>query len=112
MIGKWEPGPWEVFKNDSLTHVVGPRLCRKGNSSGDIKLCHRWVLGAWKYDKQAHANMHLIAAAPELYEALNGLLKVFVEDLAECGYDEDDIADHDLVKAARAALAKARGETR
>jgi hypothetical protein len=46
----------------------------------------------------------------EMVEALDGLLKVFVEDLAECGYDEDDIADHDRVKAARTALSRARGE--
>ena len=30
--------------------------------------------------------------------------------LGECGYDEDDIADHEGVKIARAALSKARGE--
>jgi len=46
----------------------------------------------------------------EMVKALDGLLKVFVEDLAECGYDEDDIADHDRVKAARTALSRARGE--
>ena len=40
----------------------------------------------------------------EMRKALDGLLKVFVEDLGECGYDEDDIADHAHVKAARSIL--------
>ena len=43
-----------------------------------------------------------------LVEALDGMLKVFIEDLGECGYDEDDIADHDQVKRAVAALAQAK----
>ena len=46
------------------------------------------------------ANAHLIAAAPELYEALEAMVKI-----TETYCDEPDEVD-----VARAALAKARGE--
>lgn len=52
--------------------------------------------------KDDEANAHLIAAAPELYEALANLLAVS-EGEGGTRFDAQDIA--------RAALAKARGET-
>jgi len=52
---------------------------------------------------EAQANAHLIAAAPELYEALDGLIGVT---------DRPSAPDYvrDAIRAAHAALAKARGE--
>lgn len=51
----------------------------------------------------ATANAHLIAAAPELYEALEDVLYLFGQ-----GDNPDEPKE---VSVARAALAKARGET-
>lgn len=101
---KWTPGPWARGKVGGLK---SPRTERR------IPHSSAWVTNAWcdrDATAESMANDHLIAAAPQLYEALDRMLKVFVEDLAECGYDEDDIADHDNVKAALSALAAARGE--
>lgn len=113
MSNKWTPGPWSysfVLPKDDWGEV----------RNKDRQLVAKCWLSRWSPDElnehraaktdPASANAHLIAAAPCLYKALNGLLKDFVEDLAECGYDEDDIAGHSKVKAARAALAKARGD--
>ena len=50
------------------------------------------------------ANARLIAAAPELFEALQGLLDAY-SDPGNTGSTHDD-----KVEAARAAIAKARGE--
>ncbi|CEF54582.1 hypothetical protein [Acetobacter ghanensis] len=65
------------------------------------------------------ANARLIAAAPELYEALNGLLRT----LAESGIELDSLSsptplinllnteeEYAVLEQSRAALAKARGE--
>lgn len=49
---------------------------------------------------EAIANMHLIAAAPELYAALERML-------GPAGY----AGDNSIIQQAKAALAKARGET-
>ncbi|BBC81250.1 hypothetical protein AcetOrient_orf04408 [Acetobacter orientalis] len=55
-------------------------------------------------EKEAEANAHLIAAAPELYEALADLVKVL--EMAFPSLDNTK-----SVKSALSALAKARGET-
>lgn len=52
--------------------------------------------------KEDEANAHLIAAAPELFESLCGCLELI---------DEISPLKGDVVRAAHAALAKARGET-
>lgn len=58
----------------------------------------------------AFANAHLIASAPDLYAALETTLNRYVELAAsgDCGHWDPETEPH--VIAARAALAKARGE--
>ena len=51
--------------------------------------------------RRFNANAALISAAPDLYAALDGLL----------GLTEGNIDGWQEIRAARAALAKARGET-
>ena len=62
--------------------------------------------------KTVAANSHLIAAAPELYEALEATL----EQAIGCfhnhyGEDPSGTPEPEYIQKARAALAKARGET-
>lgn len=52
------------------------------------------------HDDESYANAHLIAAAPELYEALKDILGIIPPD-----YEESP-----MVAFAKAALTKARGE--
>jgi hypothetical protein len=80
----WTPGPWQV---EAGGFVGGP--------VGYGRICQFWN----KYEEDfqnPEANARLIAAAPELYEAL----ALYVEHFG------------DPLKVARAALAKARGESR
>jgi hypothetical protein len=50
------------------------------------------------------ANARLMAAAPELLEALKGMIEYFVD------YSIDDYSDTETMQAARAAIAKATGD--
>lgn len=82
---KWTPGPWKLYGGTiAWASPTGPRR----------HIAHMaWDVEA---DEYAAHDAHLIAAAPELYEAL------------EAALDEDSglmCADK-----MRAALAKARGE--
>ena len=60
------------------------------------------------------ANARLIAAAPELLDALEGIMNIVSESLGVAGYyPDEDYADWDEfpeLQAAEAAIAKAKGE--
>lgn len=88
---KHTPGPW-IFCGTHVDDSRGLPLVRSA---------HR------DFDKINCADFHLIAAAPELLEALEGLLSVYVELVAPTDvFGEAANAEH----IARAAIAKARGE--
>ena len=96
MTTKWTPGPWRV---DSR-HVG---LMIESDPHGPRALASI----STPIDDIDRANAALIAAAPELYEALEALTKDEELILAAHGIEP---SGNRLVKQARAALAKARGE--
>lgn len=91
------PGPWFVFGNG---HCVGGPVGPLGNSSGaaeaGVALCGMQL----RTPKEAAANARLIAAAPELLEALIALTTP--------GEARDTSIASNYAKA-RAAIAKATG---
>ena len=88
---KWTPGPWRAVMGSR--HVVDV-------FAGDRDVVS--VYGGGVGFEYRDANAHLIAAAPDLYAALDGLL-----GLLDAGSLYEPQA-----YAARAALAKAIGETK
>jgi hypothetical protein len=90
MTGQWTPAPWMTGSRDRVeaaTVVAGP-----GNRF--VADCNKGLPG-----DVAIANAHLIAAAPDLYDALASI-------------ENDDGSIPAAIWAARnAALKKARGET-
>jgi hypothetical protein len=96
---KFKPGPWYAvnFRANSRAWKVTADL---NNAVDDI--CN--VLG-WFPEGIPEANARLIAAAPDLYAALDEVM-LYLPDFA----DDDQPAIVNAVKNARAALAKARGE--
>lgn len=82
---------WEVIKTDA----------RKTSISQDpwfICACMDSADGA-----SAEANAHLIAAAPELYEALELVIGTL-------SFDREDDFNKEVLRRINAALSKARGE--
>lgn len=99
MSGKYTPGPWRIEPDFQGFIIVGrPKW-------GAIRC---GVEGEWDVaeidtdGEDDEANAHLIAAAPELLEALEGLL-----DLSS---ESGEIDRRLAFKDARAAIAKAKGE--
>lgn len=105
MSAKHTPGPWHVksdpFHFDTLSSIVG------GEKRGDGKRFPSHELnaevGGFADFEIQEANARLIAAAPDLLEALEEAEKC----LAESEYSEDGYAR----KLVRAAIAKAKGES-
>lgn len=114
------PGPWRVDRNN--VHV------------GQIAIIHHCVGNDWveiwspEWPDDEHvqeANTRLIAAAPELLEALERLTANAIAE-RDCFYDSVSTSDGEVrdpgeqealarddarIDAARAAIAKAKGET-
>lgn len=103
---KHTPGPWAVSKGyDGSISVSATRPYRINNiSAGTPIICD--VYQHPEFDSfSGAANARLIAAAPELLDALRGLLALEEENLH--GYDDIDVCAE--VQFARAAIAKATG---
>ena len=88
MEKKWTPGPWHVNKDRHHKNW----LC---DDYGPIYL--------------TLSNAHLIAAAPDLYEALEAAEESIATFIGVHGYPMDSGAG-DVLRQVSAALAKARGE--
>ncbi len=99
------PGPWHAGDNHGCRQI-------KAKKSGEHKQ------GQWYYevactpglsdDDEDKANARLIAAAPDLYEALreaHGVLRYYI---TEAGSIDD--ADSQLLARMVSALARARGQ--
>lgn len=93
------PGPWEVLP---AQWDEGETLCIQTASIGDVVA---FIEGP--ANERDYANARLIAAAPELLDALEGLLNL--NDVKQALNSKS----HDVRKShakALAAIAKARGE--
>lgn len=96
---KGTPGPWEVEDNGHFYDINAGRA-----TVGDVCSSISWFDNDEHRGPVAMANAQLIAAAPELLEALQGLL-IRVAD------DEEYGPEH-AITIARAAITKATGETK
>jgi hypothetical protein len=99
------PGPWEVRSEGQYSTFIGPI-----DGTGHVAEAHQYSNGRRPTPEERGPNARLIAAAPELYEALAELLKH--AGIADAAAEDIDGEDHARESAARRALAKARGECR
>jgi len=95
MSGKWTPGPWEWCK-DSPTDVIVSKPCECSLATIDV--------GCGNHAER-QSNARLIAAAPELAEALEAMIERFGHDIFTMPPE-----DRDLLTRAVSVLAKAKGE--
>ena len=103
-MSKWTPGPWNIGSSD--LPVSRMSIHCKGHKDS----CHstvalmvsRGVIGI-SHDEE-FANARLIAAAPELLEALEDCVAVMDRELAGLKAIQPELS------SARAAIAKATGE--
>ena len=111
-MSKHTPGPWSVGE---VSHKK-QRVDIDSRSYDEFMDNQRWTglartYGCEDYPEKGSeammANARLIAAAPELLEALRGMLALD-EEHHQRGHCDDDVCAE--VRKARAAIAKAKGE--
>lgn len=103
------PGPWHVVLSDNATpHILHEHGC-DSSDCGDLSSRVCVMPAEIVADYNSLANASLIAAAPELLEALEAVLSAEPADGAYLlGETESERAAY---ANARAAIAKARGES-
>lgn len=114
---KWTPGPWAVGRSaDNTPLVMVPVHVSEGSGFGIAHINRLPRMGSARGDMDANA--HLIATAPELYDALEWALDILdmtdtflSENLPDAWTGLDLDADRNAKAKARAALSKARGQT-
>ena len=95
----------EKDKEQTIEHTKGPWTVGKGYSvRGDDRIV--FMQGATKTHREANANAHLIAAAPELLEAC----KYVVQHHREKDSGEGELFGLDFVTTCISAIAKAEGK--
>ncbi len=101
---KWTAGPWCVGDEKKVSEIWNVEILGQQGYSL-VSTCYGtttgladWYAGA----REVKANAHLIAAAPDLYEALEGI----IAEIDDCAQP----SDWDNYVPALAALAKSRGE--
>lgn len=100
-MSKYTPGPWKAHFEEAY-FVTGPDLGRVAIMM-NLKGAHG--LGGRRSGDESAANAHLIAAAPEMLEALR-LAHVYIN--GGTGYTPEN--HKAAYEAVRAAIAKATGE--
>ena len=104
------PGPWCAIADpchfNTISEVIG------GEHAPENNLHHELMVSVGGFDAtKQEANAHLIAAAPELLEAL----KEIVDVVAVCSSDEGkttyEVCQTTDFSDARAAIAKAEGQS-
>jgi hypothetical protein len=97
---KFTPGPWTAVG----TIVLSPDTCGEVGCCGIAECFHG------SQPEIAEANAQLIAAAPDLLEALRNLSATVDAAILSGDWKVDGACDPDMdIKAARAAIAKATG---
>lgn len=102
---KATPGPWVVDADDINSHgnLVGIYV----SQNGEGRICKAFANCLVTTDEELRANAALIAAAPELYAALDSMLAMWTAVCHANKWEPAHMAEH---AKALAALKKARGE--
>lgn len=98
----WTEGPWEYDGNGETRKI-------RGKDGVSLAMLMHLSLTARKTDAEVVANGHLIAAAPEMADIIPALIVVALDNLDDMDAETRAEVEKDI-DAARAALAKARGE--
>lgn len=106
-MSKHTPGPWRSHTNGSDFFVTATDF---HGANGKVAKCY--VADVQKFrnesgEDECQANAKLIAAAPDMLEALKGILNSFHESVKTTA----SLDEFPSLKAVQAAIAKAQGTT-
>lgn len=98
---KGTPGPWRV--SEKRGDLIDIRHNSNGIGAISLNLAHVVARQSWL--KEAEANAKLIAAAPELLEALQRITLMYEALMRDCGLEHKE-----MIATSHSAIKKALGE--
>ncbi len=101
MRTEWTKGPWKIRTNDHSFDVL--------TEDDKHAICTNY--GCYSSTEQKKVDAHLIAAAPQLYEALHLWMDAFNSHLMSSSSKKAQARRAEMWDKANAAMAKARGES-
>lgn len=101
MSGQHTPGPWAV-------HPVSARVDAFSGGT-PLPVCELLWPTDERSEAETEANAHLIAAAPEMLDALDGLTPILEAAESNASGNPEWAWVSKRINAARAAIGKARG---
>lgn len=96
------PGPWEWWNSNSFLRLSSKTTGKDGDVIDSFKMSDGQTSLSVKVD-----DMHLIAAAPDLMEALQDFMANASGEAESCGHSFECVCRFDKAKA---AIAKALGK--
>lgn len=81
LSGKFTPGPWKACLNVPTARIEGHII--KASHGAETPIASLWVGGGTHGKEHQLANASLIASAPELLEALKGVVSGHAMELGE-----------------------------
>jgi hypothetical protein len=99
----WTPGPWLILTAKGYPYAIQASHVSP-NTPGVIRDITRWAAISMPSSKEGQANARLIAAAPEMAEALEALASAFISHTQWSGEPPNEVVN------ARAILARINGE--
>lgn len=97
------PGPWKIFNAWEHKGVIA--FSRIGNDEKSVIRSENTQTDIYATNE---ADLHLIAAAPELLEACEKIIKY--DEAPASGVVDHNAIYENAIRLARAAIAKAKGE--
>lgn len=103
-------GPW-FFRHVEDQNMISIHLRDGDDEVEDTTICGIWGIGheAFQKDKERVANASLIAAAPELLEALEKCIAYIPAFIQICGQPFENEHGREVYDKAKAAINKAKG---
>lgn len=117
-MSKHTPGPWQAEYDEGFGHIIRMGNAIEHRGAYNVEEIIHYEHGLFEDEstekgreqfKRAEANARLIAASPELLEALRACV-ITLGQIEACG--EMLTEERPVLDAARAAIKKATGETK
>lgn len=112
---KHTPGPWQYRRANNYEGFAIFPVATLPSLASCERFGEKMTIDCFNFPGQTEANARLIAAAPDLLEALQGMERIkdlWLPIFTDAGHEAEAVALHEARKKILAAIAKVEGNNR